>query len=53
MCCARLLQGEVDQAGQIFLSDAQVRDGYVLLCQARALSDVVLEVCTDAEIDAL
>jgi ferredoxin len=53
MCCARLFAGEVDQSGQFFLTEAQQRDGYVLLCQARAKSDVVLRVCTDDELDPL
>jgi ferredoxin len=53
MCCARLFEGEIDQSGQFFLTEAQQRDGYVLLCQARAKSDVVLRVCTDDEMDPL
>lgn len=53
MCCARLFEGEVDQSGQFFLTEAQQRDGYVLLCQARAKSDVVLRICTDDEMDPL
>jgi len=53
MCCARLLDGRVDQHTQIFLTDEQVREGFVLMCQARPLSDVVLRVCTDEEIDEL
>ncbi|MFN8643457.1 MAG: 2Fe-2S iron-sulfur cluster-binding protein [Candidatus Binatia bacterium] len=52
-CCARLLEGEVDQRSQFFLSEEQVRDGYVCLCQAKARGDVVLELCTDDELDAL
>ncbi|HVM95721.1 MAG TPA: 2Fe-2S iron-sulfur cluster-binding protein, partial [Candidatus Acidoferrales bacterium] len=53
MCCARLVKGEVDQSSQIFLSDEQVQQGYVLMCQARPLSDAVLQLCTDEEIDEL
>jgi ferredoxin len=53
MCCARLLEGRVDQSTQIFLSDEQVEQGYVLLCQARPLTDVVVEVCREDEIDDL
>lgn len=53
MCCARLLEGEVDQSGQFFLNEAQQRNGYVLLCQARAKSDVVVRLCTDEELDPL
>jgi 2Fe-2S type ferredoxin len=53
MCCARLVEGRVDQSSQIFLTDEQIRDGYVLLCQARPQSDCVIELCTEEEIDRL
>lgn len=53
MCCARLLEGRVDQSTQIFLTDEQARAGYVLLCQARPQSDCVIELLTDEEIDQL
>ncbi|MBI3783606.1 MAG: 2Fe-2S iron-sulfur cluster binding domain-containing protein [Deltaproteobacteria bacterium] len=53
MCCARLVEGEVDQSSQIFLSDEQVEQGFVLMCQAHPRSDVVLQVCSDDEIDEL
>lgn len=53
MCCARLLEGQVDQSGQFFLTEAQQREGYVLLCQARAKSDLVVRLCTDEELDPL
>jgi ferredoxin len=53
MCCARLLAGEVDQSTGIFLSEEQQQQGFVLLCQARPLSDVTVKVCSDEEIDPL
>lgn len=53
MCCARLLEGSVDQSTQIFLTEEQEQQGYVLLCQARPLSDAVVMMCTDDEIDPL
>ena len=53
MCCARLLEGRVDQSTQIFLTDEQIAQGFVLLCQARPLSDVVVQACTNDEIDQL
>ncbi len=53
MCCGFLLDGKVDQSTQHFLSGEQMRQGYVLLCQARPRSDVVVRVCTDDEIDPL
>jgi 2Fe-2S type ferredoxin len=53
MCCARLLEGSVDQSTQIFLTEEQQQQGYVLLCQARAQSDVTVAICTDDELDPL
>jgi ferredoxin len=53
MCCARLVEGRVDQSRQIFLSDEQIEQGYVLMCQAQPLSDVVVELCSEDEIDEL
>lgn len=53
MCCARLLEGKVDQRTQIFLTEEQEKQGYVLLCQAKPRSDAVLMMCTDEEIDPL
>src|SRR5271154_5456067 len=44
-CRARLLQGEIDYPNgpPLGLSDAEVADGYVLLCQARARTDLCIE----------
>jgi CDP-4-dehydro-6-deoxyglucose reductase, E3 len=44
-CRARLLQGEVryPNGRPLGLSDAEVEEGYVLLCQARAASDLSIE----------
>jgi 2Fe-2S type ferredoxin len=53
MCCARLLEGSVDQSNQIFLTDEQQRQGYVLLCQARPRSDVTVMICSEDELDPL
>jgi ferredoxin len=53
MCAAILVEGRIDQSEQIFLTDAQERAGFVLLCQARPLSDVVVRVCRNDEIDQL
>src|SRR5262249_53187094 len=38
MCAARLVDGKVDQSDQIFLTEAQERDGFVLLCQAKPVT---------------
>jgi CDP-4-dehydro-6-deoxyglucose reductase len=45
-CRARLLQGEIHYPGghPLGLSDAEAADGFVLLCQARARSDVRIEI---------
>jgi CDP-4-dehydro-6-deoxyglucose reductase, E3 len=44
-CRARLLQGEIHYPNgpPLGLSDAEVADGFVLLCQARARSDLSIE----------
>jgi 2Fe-2S type ferredoxin len=53
MCCARLLEGSVDQSSQIFLTDEQQRQGYVLLCQARPRSNVTIGVLEEDDLDPL
>ena len=35
------------------ITEEQQQQGYVLLCQARALSDVSVKICTDDELDPL
>jgi CDP-4-dehydro-6-deoxyglucose reductase len=44
-CRARLLQGEIDYPNgpPLGLSDAEIAEGYVLLCQARARTDLSIE----------
>jgi CDP-4-dehydro-6-deoxyglucose reductase, E3 len=45
-CRARLLQGEVHYPNgpPLGLSDAETTDGFVLMCQARARSDLCIEI---------
>ncbi|MEM8793985.1 MAG: 2Fe-2S iron-sulfur cluster-binding protein [Pseudomonadota bacterium] len=43
-CAAKLISGEVDQRRQVALNNRQINDGYVILCVARAVSDITLEV---------
>ncbi|MGI9364208.1 MAG: 2Fe-2S iron-sulfur cluster-binding protein [Rhizobiaceae bacterium] len=43
-CAARLLDGEIDQRRQVALNNRQLADGYVILCVARPLSDITLEI---------
>ncbi|KAJ1395936.1 2Fe-2S ferredoxin-type domain-containing protein [Ochromonadaceae sp. CCMP2298] len=43
-CVGLVKDGEIDQTGQIFLSDKQMDDGFVLTCVATALTDCTIEV---------
>lgn len=43
-CAARLTRGTVDQRRQVALNNRQINDGYVILCVARATSDITLEI---------
>ena len=43
-CAAKLTKGTVDQRRQVALNNRQITDGYVILCVARATSDITLEI---------
>ncbi|SIS79326.1 ferredoxin [Roseivivax lentus] len=43
-CAAKLTAGEVDQRRQVALNNRQIAQGYVLLCVARPLTDLTLEI---------
>ncbi len=43
-CAAKLIEGSVDQRKQVALNNRQIDNGYVILCVARATSDITLEV---------
>jgi CDP-4-dehydro-6-deoxyglucose reductase len=45
-CRARLIQGEIDYPNgpPLGLSETEVAEGYVLLCQARARTDLAIEI---------
>ena len=43
-CAAKRIEGEVDQRAQVALNNRQIRDGYVILCVARAKTDCVFEI---------
>lgn len=43
-CAAKLLEGKVNQAAQVALNNRQLKDGYVILCVARPLTDCTLGV---------
>jgi ferredoxin len=43
-CAAKLTAGQVDQRRQVALNNRQIRNGYVVLCVARPMSDCTLEI---------
>lgn len=43
-CAAKLTQGEVNQTRQVALNNRQITDGYIILCVARPVTDITLEV---------
>ena len=43
-CAAKLTDGKVDQKRQVALNNRQLSFGYVILCVARAKSDLTLEI---------
>ena len=43
-CDAKLVYGEVDQRRQVALNNRQINDGYIILCVARPLSNLILEI---------
>ena len=43
-CAARLISGKIDQRAQVALNNRQIKDGYIVLCVARAKTDCVLEI---------
>lgn len=47
-CAAKLTAGKVDQRRQVALNNRQIGDGYVILCVARAVSDITLEIGVEA-----
>jgi len=43
-CAAKLTKGAVNQRAQVALNNRQIKDGYVIMCVARALSDCTFEI---------
>ena len=43
-CAAKLTVGQVDQRRQVALNNRQIADGYVILCVARPITDITLEI---------
>ncbi len=47
-CAAKLVEGNIDQRRQVALNNRQIANGYVILCVARAKSDITLEIGVDS-----
>lgn len=47
-CAAKLTAGNIDQRRQVALNNWQLDNGYVILCVARAKSDITLEIGTES-----
>lgn len=43
-CAAKLIDGKVDQRRQVALNNRQINDGYIILCVARPVTDITLEI---------
>ena len=43
-CAGKLISGEINQKAQVALNNRQINDGYIVLCVARPLSDITLEI---------
>ena len=50
-CAAKLISGSVDQRRQVALNNRQIANGYVILCVARALTDITLEIGVESHGD--
>ena len=43
-CAAKRVKGDIDQRRQVALNNRQLENGYVILCVARATTDISLEI---------
>ena len=51
-CAAKLVKGDIDQRRQVALNNRQIEHGYVILCVARATSDITLEIGVESHEEA-
>ena len=49
-CTAKLVEGTVDQSEGSYLDEAQMAEGYVLICIAHPLSNCVFETHKEEEV---
>jgi ferredoxin len=47
-CAAKLIEGSIDQRRQVALNNRQISNGYVILCVARATTDITLNIGVDS-----
>jgi ferredoxin len=50
MCTGKLVEGSVDRADQLILTDEQMAEGFVLLCKSRPRSDLVIVTHQEIEL---
>jgi ferredoxin len=49
-CTGRLVEGTVERADQLVLTDEQIAQGFVLLCKSRPRSDLVIVSHQESEL---
>ena len=50
-CAAKLTEGEINQSAQVALNNRQIASGYVILCVARPVTDITLEIGVESHDD--
>ncbi len=50
-CAAKLTAGEINQSAQVALNNRQIANGYVILCVARPVTDITLEIGVESHDD--
>ncbi len=50
MCAGRIVEGKVDRADQLALTDEHIEKGFVLLCRSRPRSDLVIVTHQELEL---